>query len=209
MKRTYLLIVGLVIVAILIGAVVLSMKKPTQEDVASIPTPTLSTETEETPSAVLSTLQAGGSSYSDPAGLYSFLYPNEYVLDTSDPLHLRIYKRGATQTGQTEMFDGVIMVYETINLSGKTLSEWIDGRIQESTSDGTTQITSEKKVMTVNGYSGFTYTARGLGEAVNIYVQKDATSPYALGMTTSVSDPENKGYQNEVDATLSTLQILK
>ena len=71
-------------------------------------------------------LEAGGSSYLDGKGVYSILYPNDYVLDTQDPIHIRIYKRGETQRPQSEMSDGALMVFESIELQGKSLETWVD-----------------------------------------------------------------------------------
>lgn len=71
------------------------------------------------------------------------------------------------------------------------------------------ELVSPKKRVDINNYPGFTYTIRGLGEAVNYAVQKDPNSPYAVSITTLVADPGNVGFEEEVNAALSTLQLLK
>lgn len=156
------------------------------------------------------TLKAGGNSYLDPKGVYVFLYPNDYKIDTQgDGQYTRIYKTGATQRGQTEMYDGIIMVFETVKLQGQTMDQWVDQRIKESTADGTVEITQPKKPTTMNKYPGFTYKARGLGEADYLIIQKSPTSEYVVSITTSVSDPQQKNYQKEVDAVLAGIELLK
>lgn len=154
-------------------------------------------------------LKMGGSSYGEDNGIYSFLYPSEYILDESDKLHIRIYKTGPTQTGQTEMYDGAIVVFEVINLSGKSLSDWVDTNISNITADGTSELTEAKKQVTLNEYPGFTYATRGLGEASNYVFQKDSNSDNAVLITTLVSDPGNLGFQDEVDKIISTIEIFK
>lgn len=161
------------------------------------------------PTSDISDLQQGGSSYKDSQNVYTFLYPSNYTLDESDKQHIRIYKKGATQKGQTEMYDGVLMVFETINLNGSTLSNWIDNNIKTTTADGTLHVIEPKKAFKVGNYSGFTYTTRGLGEATYYVLQKDSGSPYAVSVTTAVNDPEKVGFQEEVNKILATIQILK
>lgn len=161
------------------------------------------------PSIDNSDLKAGGSSYSDTQAVYTILYPADYILDTKDTQHTRIYKTGATQKGQTEIYDGVVIVIETIELQGKTMQEWVDDYLKQTTSDGTSVVVKSKKSIVFNNYPGFTYAVRGQGEATTYVLQKNSASNYAVVITTMVSDPENVGYQTEVDKTLSTIDILK
>lgn len=179
----------------------------------SINTPT-TTDIEEKkiqaiPTTDTTNLQAGGSSYAEENGVYTVLYPSDFVLDESDKLHIRIYKTGPTQQGQTEMYDGVLLVFEVINLNGKNLSEWVDTTIQTLTENGTSEITEPKQASSINNLSGFTYSVRGLGESKNYVFQKDENSNTAVLITTLVSDPGNIGFQNQVDQILLTLEILK
>lgn len=156
-----------------------------------------------------SDLGQGGSSYLEPSGVFSMLYPNDWKQDTQGEQHIRFYKIGATQKGQTEIYDGIVLNVEVINLNGQTLSQWVDARLKESTADGTSEIVEPKKSITMNGYPGFEYTTQGLGTFKNTAIQKDTNSTSAVSITTLVADPENVGYQQEVDSTLKTLQLLK
>jgi hypothetical protein len=124
-------------------------------------------------------------------------------------LHPRIYKTGATQKGQTELYDGVLLVFEVVDLQGSTLEKWLDTHIQESTADGTLQVTQPKKAVTLNGQPGFVYSTRGLGESTNYIIQKNAQSPQALSITMLVADPENIDFQAEVAAILANISLLK
>ncbi len=174
-----------------------------QNNAPQVITPTTTTSSS-------SDLLAGGSSYLDSKNVYSFLYPNDYTIDQmNEGRYTRISKKGATQKGQTEMYDGVIIVFESLDLGSKSLSEWVDSRIKESTSDGTSKVTKPKKGITINNYPGFTYTIRSLGESEYYVVQKDKNSKFAVSITTLVADPENVGYQKEVERIFSTLQLLK
>jgi hypothetical protein len=215
--KTSTLVVGLISIALIIGMSLFLISRD-NKDISGLPisqtvTPSSQTDTSLSKFPVNSEediLRAGGSSYRDPQGIYSFLYPSDYTLDTqNDGQYIRVYKRGRTQTGQTEMFDGVIVVFEAINLNSQNLNEWLDARIEESTFDGTLEVIEAKKPIRLNNYPGYTYTVRGLGTSEYIVVQKDTDSSFGVSITLAVNDPENIGYQKEVDAILSTLQIQK
>jgi hypothetical protein len=163
-----------------------------------------------TPTQKQNELMAGGNSYLDPKGVFTLLYPNDYKQDMQgNGQYVRFFKTGATQRGQTEMYDGVLLVFEVVNLGDKKLSAYVDDKIKESTADGTLQVIRPKTSTTVNNYPAYTYATRGLGEATYYAVQKDPQSKNAVVIAIAVHDPEQKNYQKEVDSTLATLQLLK
>lgn len=208
------LIIGLLVVIIIVGSgfyVLRNQQKQaprTQTSVSISPTPQ-----EENTSAdpqMVNDLKAGGSSYSDPEGVFSLVYPNEYKQDSQNNGEVtRFSKQGPTQKGETEMYDGAIVTIEKIKLQGKTLSQWIDETLSSATADGTTQVTQGKKAISMNNYPGYTYTFRGLGEFKATVVQKDTSSPVAVRITELIADPGNLGFQKEADAMLATLSLLK
>lgn len=200
MKKPPILIL-LAIIGI-IGFVVISK--------SSIPAP-LAPET-QTPMPTInnSELKQGGSSLSDPVGVYSLLYPADYRFDSeNEGTAMRIYKQGPTQRGQTEMYDGALAVFERIELGSLTMNEWVDAQISQASTDGISELVEAKKPIKLNNYSGFSYAVRGLGVSTYWVIQKDASSPYAVRISTLVSDPENVGFQKEVDMILSTLELHK
>jgi hypothetical protein len=207
MKTPLPIVIGALII-IAIGAYFLIPKK-SQTTTTPVPTSESMTSTTPAPTVDNSDLMQGGSSYKDTSGFYTFLYPNDYKLDTSDPIHARIFKTGATQTGQTEMHDGVLMVFEVVDLGEKTLKTWVDDNIKATTADGTLKVIEPVTAAKINNYPGFTYKTQGLGEAKYFVLQKDGDSKNALVITTSVQDPKNVGFQTDVDKVLSTIQLLK
>lgn len=203
-------LIAVVVVTLLVGSYFLTSSRNNTPTPSSRigPFPT-DIEQQVQPTSDTSALRAGGSSYLDSEGIYNFLYPPDYKLDTSDEVHIRIYKAGATQTGQTEMYDGVLVVFETINRGNQTLEQWVDNNIKNSTADGTLKIINPKKATTINGYPGFTYRTQGLGEAEYYVFAKDDSSKNALVITTAVNDPKNVGFENEVKTILSTVELFK
>lgn len=201
-----LVVIGLLGVAayFMMGKDRFAMTRPTPTPVTTAPSTSPSTTSS---SEALMMLEAGGSSFRDPNGQYSFLYPNDYVLDTQDSAHVRIYKTGPTQTGQTEMYDGVLMVFEVVDLEGKTLEQWVDTRIADSTSDGAMELIEAKTATTIHSYPAFTYTVDGFGSSKYYVIAKDASAKSAIVIATLVSDPAEKDFQTQVDAILQTVTL--
>lgn len=154
-------------------------------------------------------LSTSNNSFTDPNEIFSVLYPPDYELDTSDPAHPRIVKRGETQRSQTELYDGALIVFESVALGNQTLSSFLDKRINDATQNGMQEVIKPKSPTMLNNYPGYSYTLRGLGETTYTVIQKDTNSDNALIISTLVADPENKGYQTEVDATLNSITLLK
>lgn len=151
---------------------------------------------------------SGAKKYTDDKDVYSFLYPVDYILDTNDPQHIRVYKTGETQRPQSEMSDGALIVFEVIDLGETSLDSWVDSRIEESLADGTSEITETKRPFVLNTFPGFSYALRGLGNSQNIILQKNITSNEALSITYAISDPQQKNYQQEINSILSSITFL-
>jgi len=152
-------------------------------------------------------VRAEGITYEDPQGKFRITYPADYTFDDSDALHPRLYKRGDEQRPQSEMSDGVLLVFEKIDLNGQTLEKMVDDRLQQATADGTSEVIEPKDETTLGTYPGFEYELRGLGTARYLYVQASEDADWALSATYSISDPKTLGYQVEVDSILATLEL--
>lgn len=208
------IILSILFLAALVGAGVYFIQKDQEaqteqiatQDFTETSTNSAGTNTSTTPDE----LMAGGSSFADPKGVYTILYPNDYTQDVQgNGQYVRFYKLGATQQGQTEMYDGVNVTIEVVDIGNQTLSQWVDTKIKESTADGTLQVTEEKTPITIKEYPGFRYKMRGLGEGTYYVIQKDTDSKNAVVITYMVADPENVGFQSEVDQMLLTINLLK
>ena len=202
---------SIILLLVGVGIVAYLLSQKSQNPGESIkPTPQLASDGEfiEDPPN-LDELKAGGSSYLDPQGIYNFLYPNDFILDTSDSQHIRIYKRGETPRPQSEISDGILMVFEVIPLSKTTFESWVDGRIKMDTSDGTNQVLEPKRSVVQNSYSGFYYSLRGFGVSQNLVLQKDKNSDNALLISYFIDDPHNKGYKRQFEEIISSLTLLK
>jgi hypothetical protein len=216
MKNAVLL--GILVIAIAVGLGAFSMKRAGRQTtptatpgvspsvvVGESPTP----EQFITSEPDLSTLRAGGSSYLDPQGLYNVLYPGDWALDTQDAAHIRVYKSGPSARPQSEISDGALVVFETVDLQGKSLEAFVDARIQEATGNGMSEMTETKRAVMLNNYPGFTYKMRGLGESTYLLVHRTPQSNQAISITYMVVGPQAAKYQQEVDGILSSVELLK
>ncbi|MEO8582063.1 MAG: hypothetical protein ABI425_05835 [Patescibacteria group bacterium] len=207
MNKTSVLAIGVVIGLIVLGGSAFAlwqMKRMPKNVVAEVPEKPNVTTTNN------SELQAGGSSYLDSKGVFTFLYPNDYKLDLqNNGQYVRVSKVGKSQQGQTEMTDGVIMVFESIDLKGQTLDAWTTSSIEAAIADGAGQIIEPKIEVVINGYPGFIYTIRSFGESKYVVLQKDANSTNAVSVAMAVFDPQDQNYQAQVDQIISTIQLLK
>jgi hypothetical protein len=207
------LIFGVVVVLAIIGVIYLLPQYTSTKPTPSSLTPTDETEkqlTLDVNQQLLTTLKAGGSSYKDPKGIYTILYPSDYKFDTqNEGQYSRIYKTGPTQKGQTEMYDGVIISIESIDLGTESLDNFVNKRLSEATADGTSVVEEPKQQIILNTYPGYTYSTRGLGTTKHIVLQKGSDSKFAIDITTLVSDPTNTGFQKEVDTIISTIEFQK
>lgn len=153
-------------------------------------------------------LKMGGSSYSDPQAVFSFLYPGDFVIG-EDGDYTRIYRWGPTQKGQTEMYDGILMMFRAIELDGQRLSEWVDKDIERVMRDGVSTMTQPKRPYKLKSYEGFSYSFSGLGEFHRIIVQKSADSSFGVEIIYFVEDPTGRGFLNDVSNILTSLEIMK
>ena len=199
------IIIFLILIVAFTGVTYALMKQTGQKTGSSLISPIPSGYPSPTSS---NPLLQGGTSFLDSKGVYTFLYPSDYKIDTQDE-QTRISKVGATQKDKTELSDGVTLVFESIDLNGKPLEEWVDTNIEEMTSDGTVKVIKAKQPMILNTYPGFVYEIRGLGNYQYYVIQKDNNSKYAVVITSMVMDPENVGYQGKVNAILATLALYK
>lgn len=208
-KNILILVAVFAVILIALGAYFYKNNKSSSPIASISPAAVVNDRTENADPEAISELQQGGNSFTDPDNIFTILYPNDYTQDTQGPNQYRFYKQGPTQTGQTEIFDGIIINIEAIDLGDQSLSEWVDSRIASSTQDGTSELTEDKSAITVNSYPGYSYTMRGLGEFETLVIQKDPNSKFAIGITTLIADPGNLGFEEEFNNILSTLTLLK
>lgn len=152
-------------------------------------------------------VRAEGITYQDPEGQFRVTYPEDYTFDNSDALYPRLYKRADEQRSQSELSDGVLIVFEKIDLAGQTLEQLVNDRLQQETEGGTSQVVEPKDETTLGTNPGFEYELSGQRAARYLYLQSNENADWALGVTYTITDPETLGYQVEVESILATLEL--
>jgi len=111
---------------------------------------------------------------------------------------------GPTQTGQTELFDGISFTvfkrtYEQVNLR-----EVVEAQRQADMDVGSAD---EIEEFILNAMTGYYYMGEGLGLFTNIFI--DAGSSETFIISYAVPDPQNQGFQQTVNTMMSTLELTK
>jgi len=98
-------------------------------------------------------------------------------------------------------------VFEKGALQDQTLEEFVDLRIQEMMSVGDSTLVQPKKKITLNSNTGFTYESDGFGSATHLIIQKNKDTKTVLIIDYFAHDVQDRGYQKEVDAILSSIVL--
>lgn len=143
--------------------------------------------------------------YRDPNGVFSISYPDDYEMTVTDS-YVRLFKQGVTQEVDTGLSDYASVVIEVDQLESQSLLQYTEAK---SKNPGNGGLLREVEATELNGYAGYAYTSHGMGFNKHHILQSGTNSPYVVDVITAVVDPANEGYQDEVDAILETVQLLK
>lgn len=151
-------------------------------------------------------LTAGWFTFTKEGFCYSFKYPQEITFN--DENVIRLSSLGPTQKKDTEFYDGLSLIFSLpLEIGNLSLSDYVDGKIEEIENDGLAEIVNPKEVILINGINGYTYTVQGLGKFQNIFLQSpDKTC--VVEITNSTVDPTDQGYQKTVDKVFSTFKFV-
>lgn len=115
---------------------------------------------------------------------------------------VNFYYYGSTQTADTEIFDGISLTIRRDSFSD-SFEQYIARDIQQTEDVG--RVISPLADQEVAGIKGRAYTAETLGVHRKIFLPVGNNEVIAI--TYLNPDPENRGYQNTVDAMLTTFQV--
>ncbi len=207
-KTNVFAIVGVFVIVILLGLVAFLVMQNNQlkSDIAQAPPPPVPT--------LMPTLAPTSAPIADPtaeweiftSSIYKVSYPTDITVTEVTGSVLVLSKQGTTQTPDTELFDGISLMFEPKEISDTTLEEYVNARVDEVTKEGIATVTSDPSPTTVGKYTGLTYTTEGLG--VNRYTVLESENGAMFMVITDVTvDPENVGFSDTVDLILSTFEF--
>jgi hypothetical protein len=138
---------------------------------------------------------------------YSFMYPPDVELKEQGGGIVTLSKWGPTQKADTEFFDGISISFRVLNLPNTTLQDYIQSQIDEIKLAGMAEVTDGPNPITINNYSGLTYTTVGLGTHKTIVIQSAGGTSF-VEITDSTVDPGNLGFSDTADKILNTFEFI-
>ncbi len=139
---------------------------------------------------------------------FTFKYPADVKLTPENPDAVSILK----DPGQPQLegfSNGINLQFNLITLkSNQTLEQYVDAQITALKEGPGHDITQPKQKVTVNGYSGFTYTTEFQGTWKNMYLQSPSSKSTVIQIIDGTQDPQNQGYRTTADQILSTFKFL-
>jgi len=138
---------------------------------------------------------------------YLFKYPSDIELKEHGASTVALSKWGPTQKADTEFYDGISLIFNPREIPNTTLEDHIQEQVDGIIMLGLGEIMSGPDPITINNYSGLTYTTKGLGINKTIVVQADNGT--TMEITDSTVDPGNLGFVDTVNQILSTFEFLE
>ena len=138
---------------------------------------------------------------------YSFTveYPND-INTKQENRYLYITKLGPTQKTDTEIYDGIYLIFSEESLGDLTLLEYATQKVEASRKESIAIILKELEPITINNCHGYSYTAEGLGIYKYIYLASE--DGQVVEIINGTIDPTNQDFQQTVDQILSTFQFI-
>jgi hypothetical protein len=146
--------------------------------------------------------------FNDDRYNFTFDYPSDAEAAVDLAIGVRVLKIGKTQPLGTEMVDGYIVTINNSKYSGN-FRDFVEAQRQNDiTSNPAGEGTDSVSPITEGSLirkdlKAYTYVVKGLGEFEMSYVALNNTD--YLKITKLVSDPDNNGYQKEIESILNTL----
>ena len=135
---------------------------------------------------------------------FSMAYDPSLTVQQDNDNEVRFYRNGPTQKGQTEMYDGMLLSVQKIT-APEGVQAYIDTHIKEVAESST--ITAPLRTGMLNGLSIQTFDASGLGDFTTIFIPVDDANLFELSYM--VVDPTNAGFQETMDAILSSISLIQ
>jgi hypothetical protein len=159
------------------------------------------------------TVPAGWQTYAAAEFGFKFSYPPtaEVRVQESYPPSYVVFQKGPTQQGQTELYDGLNVIFQPQQKadSSLTLNQVLANYLSQQTTDGTTQVIQPLRPTTINSIPGFTYTIRGLGEFTTVAFELPQEG-YYLAITNGSSDPQGVTTFAEMSQTIiNSVELVK
>lgn len=109
--------------------------------------------------------------YTSPTHGFTISFPPDVTHETAAEGE-RFYKWGPTQTGQTEMYDGLRLEIRSGTYAPKTFAEFVDEQYEAKKSNPDIRNVGEKQNVTVGGMPAVSYRIEAFGDGTQIFVDR-------------------------------------
>jgi len=135
---------------------------------------------------------------------FSMKYDPSLTVQEDSEKEVRLYRNGPTQTGQTEMYDGMMLSIQKIDAPDGVQS-YIDTQVGLVSESATVTTPLHEDIL--NGLQTQTFSASGLGDFTTIYIPLDDSTLFELSYM--IVDPTGVGFQEMMDAMLSSMNPMR
>lgn len=143
--------------------------------------------------------------YTDEKKGFSINYPSEMTL-MKEAGGIKFLFLGSTQREGTELYDGIIFYVFKETYEQDTLKDFVDAEIEKER-ELEIVIVEGPEEFNLIGMNGYSYEVQGLGTFTNIIL--DTGLNEAIKFIYLAPDPKNQGFQQTVNAIMSTLELIK
>jgi hypothetical protein len=140
---------------------------------------------------------------------YTIRYPADVELKERDAGGVSLSKFGPTQVENTEIFDALLLAFQTFESSNVDLETYVDGQIKALNPDNEViKLISGAKPTAIGNYSGYTFTIEGVGTFKYTYLQS-TDKTMIVEIIDGTIDPGNLGFEDLVSQIQSTFEFIE
>jgi hypothetical protein len=168
----------------------------------SSPTPTLTPTNTPTPTPAANLPEDWETYKSENLGI-SLRYPKNMQIKQNQDGSVSFTLLGPTQAEGTEVYDGIIINFNTGSYEFNTFKEFVTNKHNEQQNDPIISDVSEIEEITINEMTGYKFSIVGLGEFTILYLPMENSQYLRVSML--VEDPKNQGFQDTVNTILTSI----
>ena len=168
--------------------------------------PTDSTMTDQSAGSQLSELPNDWETYTSSEMGFSINRPPDVRAElTQEGVHF--LKLGSTQATGTELFDGLSLMISTAKLQNTNFDEFVQKEYGKIKNEPVYESVSELTESQVSTYSGYSFTATGLGKGTTYFLKNGSDGYIKIVDMTVEPANENRDFHKTVTLMLNSLQI--
>lgn len=201
MKNKIIVLVAGAILIFSVAIIFLYNQNRSQDNIPS-PTPTLLPTNTPTPTPKLD-LPEDWETYKSESHGITLRHPDNMQVNQNQDGSVSFTLLGPTQAEGTEVYDGIILNFNTGIYEFNAFNEFVINKHNEQKNDPIISEVSDIEEVKINEKTGYKFSIFGLGKFTILYLPMENNRYLRISML--VEDPENQGFQNTVNTILSSI----